>query len=42
VNDWAHAGFNWLCAKSNAAQAGASEAEVGSRRVGAAQARFGR
>ena len=42
VNDWAQAGFNWLCAKSNAAQAGASEAEVRSQRAGGAHARFGR
>jgi hypothetical protein len=42
VNDWAQAGFNWLCAKSNAAQAGAPEAEVRSQDVGEAQARFGR
>jgi hypothetical protein len=43
VNDWAQAGFNWVCAKSNAAQAGASEAEVRTHRVaGEAEARFGR
>jgi hypothetical protein len=42
VNDWTQAGFNWLCAKSNAASAGASEAEVRSRRMSEAQARFGR
>ena len=40
VNDWAHAGFNWLCAKSNAAQASASEAEARAERATAA--RFGR
>ena len=40
VNDWAQAGFNWLCAKSNAAQAGASQAETGAKRM--AEARFGR
>jgi hypothetical protein len=40
VNDWAQAGFNWVCAGSNAAQARASEAEDGGRRV--AEARFGR
>ena len=42
VNDWTQAGFNWLCAKSNAASAGASRAEVRSRRVSEAEARFGR
>jgi hypothetical protein len=43
VNDWAQAGFNWVCAKSNAAQSGAAEAEVRAHRVGReAQARFGR
>lgn len=41
VNDWTQAGFNWLCARSNAAQARASEAEVRARRSGEA-ARFGR
>src|SRR3954453_18776639 len=41
VNDWAQAGFNWLCAKSNAAQSGASEAESSARRV-VESARFGR
>jgi hypothetical protein len=34
VNDWTQAGFNWVCAKSNAAQTGASEAEVRLHRVG--------
>jgi len=33
VNDWTQAGFNWLCAKSNAAQSGASQADVTARRV---------
>jgi hypothetical protein len=33
VNDWAQSGFNWLCAKSNAAQAGASEAEIRAHRT---------
>jgi hypothetical protein len=42
VNDWAQAGFNWVCAKSNAAQTRASEAEDGARRVIEAEARFGR
>jgi Protein of unknown function (DUF1360) len=41
VNDWAHSGFNWLCAKSNAAQAGASEAEIIAQRV-VEDARFAR
>jgi len=43
VNDWAQAGFNWVCAKSNEAQSGASEAKVRAHRVGGeAEARFGR
>jgi hypothetical protein len=43
VNDWTQAGFNWVCARSNAAQAGASEAEVRLHRVGdGAEARFER
>jgi hypothetical protein len=43
VNDWAQTGFNWMCAKSNAAQAGASEAQVRAHRVGdATEARFER
>jgi hypothetical protein len=43
VNDFAQSGFNWVCAKSNAAQSGASEAEVRAHRVGEADAaRFGR
>jgi hypothetical protein len=42
VNDWAQAGFNWMCAKSNAAQAGASEAEGRAERGAEAGARFGR
>jgi hypothetical protein len=42
VNDWAQAGFNWVCAKSNAAQAGASEAEVHAERVARPEARSGR
>jgi hypothetical protein len=33
VNDWTQAGFSWLCAKSNAAQSGASQADVTARRV---------
>jgi hypothetical protein len=33
INDFTQAGFNWLCARSNAAQSGASAAEVGARRV---------
>src|SRR3954470_8082509 len=36
VNDWTQSGFNWVCAKSNAAQSGASEAEDRPHRVGAA------
>jgi Protein of unknown function (DUF1360) len=43
VNDFAQAGFNWMCARSNAAQSGASEAEVRLHRAGdGAEARFGR
>jgi hypothetical protein len=42
VNDWAQAGFNWMCAKSNAAQSGASEAELRVERVGHAEVRFER
>jgi Protein of unknown function (DUF1360) len=43
LNDWAQSGFNWLCAKSNAAQAGASEAEVRAHRVRVEdESRFGR
>ena len=43
VNDWTQAGFNWVCAKSNAAQTGASKAEVPPHRVGdGAEARFER
>jgi hypothetical protein len=42
VNDFAQATFNWVCAKSDAAQARASQAEVGARRVAEAEARFGR
>jgi uncharacterized protein DUF1360 len=41
VNDWAQSGFNWLCAKSNAAQAESSAAKVHAQRVGE-EARFGR
>jgi hypothetical protein len=41
INDWTQAGFNWVCARSNAAQAGASEAEVSAKRV-VEDARFGR
>jgi uncharacterized protein DUF1360 len=33
VNDWAQAGFNWVCAKSNAARSGASEAELRAERA---------
>jgi hypothetical protein len=42
LNDWTHAGFNWMCAKSNAAQSGASKAEIGARHLAEAEARFGR
>jgi hypothetical protein len=43
VNDFTQAGFNWVCAKSNAAQSGASEAEVRLHRAGDGdRARFGR
>src|SRR4051812_42170853 len=42
VNDWAQAGFNWVCAKSNAAQSGASEAESRADRLARAAARFER
>jgi hypothetical protein len=43
LNDWAQTGFNWACAKSNAAQAGATEAEIRAHRTGGeAEARFGR
>jgi Protein of unknown function (DUF1360) len=43
LNDWAQTGFNWACAKSNAAQAGATEAKVRAHAVdGEAEARFGR
>jgi hypothetical protein len=43
VNDWAQAGFNWVCAKSNAAQSAASDADVRAHRVGGeAETRFGR
>jgi hypothetical protein len=43
VNDFAQSSFNWVCAKSNAAQAGASEAEVRAHRAHeAAEARFER
>jgi Protein of unknown function (DUF1360) len=41
VNDWAQSGFNWLCAKANAQQASASEAEAGARRA-SQQAPFAR
>jgi Protein of unknown function (DUF1360) len=41
VNDWAQSGFNWLCAKANAEQADASQAEAGARRA-SEQARFAR
>jgi hypothetical protein len=41
INDWTQAGFNWLCAKSNAAQAGPSAAEMSARPV-IEDARFGR
>jgi hypothetical protein len=33
VNDWAQAGFSWLCARSNAAGSGASVAELHPRRT---------
>jgi uncharacterized protein DUF1360 len=39
VNDWAQSGFNWICAQSNAAQSGATEAELRAER---AEARFAR
>jgi hypothetical protein len=43
VNDVAQAGFNWICAKSNAAQTGAAEARGRAHRAGGdADARFGR
>src|SRR4051794_7664513 len=43
VNDWTQAGFNWLCARSNAAQTGASETAVRLHRAGdGAEARFER
>jgi hypothetical protein len=42
INDVAQAGFNWICAKSNAAQSGASEAEICAHRREAAEARFER
>src|SRR3954464_2199543 len=43
LNDWAQTGFNWACAKSNAAQAGATEAEARAHRAHeAAEARFER
>jgi hypothetical protein len=43
VNDLAQATFNWVCAKSNAAQARASEAEVRAHRRGEpTEARFER
>jgi hypothetical protein len=43
LNDWAQTGFNWACAKSNAAQSGATEAKVRAHAVGGdAEARFGR
>jgi hypothetical protein len=41
VNDWTQAGFNWLCARSNAAQARATRAEAAARDA-ADEARFGR
>jgi uncharacterized protein DUF1360 len=43
INDIAQTGFNWACAKSNAAQSRASEAEVRAHRVGeASEVRFER
>jgi hypothetical protein len=43
INDFAQTGFSWICAKSNAAQSGASEADVRAHRLGeAAEARFER
>jgi hypothetical protein len=43
VNDFAQAGFNWVCARSNAAQAvAASDAEARPARHGHREARFGR
>jgi hypothetical protein len=41
VNDWAQTGFNWMCARSNAAQSSASEAAVREEHAGEL-ARFGR
>jgi len=41
LNDWAQSGFNWLCAKSNAAQADATEADVRAQRL-SETARLGR
>ncbi len=35
VNDWAQTGFNWLCARSNAASSKASEAEIRTHRAAA-------
>ena len=43
VNDFAQAGFNWVCAKSNAAQAEiASDPEPRAARRGHREVRFGR
>jgi hypothetical protein len=43
VNDFAQAGFNWVCARSNAAQAvAASDAEARPARHGHREVRFGR
>jgi len=42
VNDFAQSGFSWVCAKSNAAQSSASEAEVRAHRAESAPARFER
>ena len=43
VNDFAQSAFNWACAKSNAAQSGASEAELRAHRADdGAEARFER
>ncbi|MEA2321134.1 MAG: hypothetical protein QOD81_984 [Solirubrobacteraceae bacterium] len=41
VNDFAQSGFNWMCARSNAAQSAASEAAVREEHAGEL-ARFGR
>jgi hypothetical protein len=42
INDFAQTGFTWICAKSNAAHSGASEAEVRAQRPETAETRFER